>query len=238
MKFKNVTLIAITLISFFSLNATAGDDFGKVNTLTQKQLSELTTDLGAGFSYKPMLPASSLGVVGFNVGVSAHYSDVQNLDSYKKANGNNSKSIQVTRITAVKGLPGGFDLGASISKIGDGTLIGFQISNELLADSIATPAVSLSANYTQSVSSNNIKFQDIGIESTISKNFLMVTPYAGLGFHQSKLTAKNSNLSSERKSQTRAFVGAKVSFGILDIGLEFERFGKTETKSIKFSVGL
>ena len=234
----HLRLIIGIIISSISISSYAGDEFKNISNLNQSQFGDLTADVGAGYSYKSMNSASTLGITGFNVGLSTHFTPVKHKSTYKTANANDSKNINITQITFEKGLPANFDLGVAFSKIDNGSLIGLQVKNQLLEDTPSTPAVSLAGNYTQSLSADHISFQDIGIEAVASKNIILFTPYAGIGYHQSTLKAKNSGLSSETKSQFKMLLGGKVTIGILDISLELAKFGNTTSTGLKFAVGI
>lgn len=218
-------------------NVFAGDDFAYSARLSSTQAKELTQDLGAAYSFKAIDTAATGGLLGVSVGVSTHFTNIKNTDTYKVANGNSSTTAFTTRIVAEKGIPGGFALAGSVAKLPSGSLIGVQGKYQLMSDTVATPAVSIRANINKSLDANYIDFSGIGLEALVSKSFVVVTPYAGMGVHQSRLDIKNSSAGAQSETQLRTFAGVQASLGIVDVGLEVENFGKTQVASLRFSVG-
>jgi hypothetical protein len=53
-------------------------DMSTINLLNQTEFKQLSEDLGAALSYKPVTPAEPLGLFGFDLGVEASSTNLQN----------------------------------------------------------------------------------------------------------------------------------------------------------------
>jgi hypothetical protein len=118
-------------------------------------------------------------------------------------------------VRARKGLPFGIDVGAMYSDIAntDINLYGAEISKAFLEGGVATPALGVRGSYTRVAGAGDVSMQTAGIDASISKGFIFITPYAGGGMLW--LDGKNNSslavLQRESVWQPRGFVGAKIS---------------------------
>jgi hypothetical protein len=100
-------------------------------------------------------------------------------------------------------------------------LFGFELSKAILDGSMATPAVGVRVTYTRLTGVNDLDLQTAGLDASISKGFLFLTPYAGAGMVlinskaegnlASLATKAGAPLSTEHIYQPRVFAGLKVS---------------------------
>ena len=138
---------------------------------------------------------------------------------WRAAFGNDAPSfIYLPKIRARKGLPFGIDVGAMYSYVPDSNvkLYGAELSKAILEGTVATPAVGVRATYTRLAGVNDLDLQTAGIDASISKGFLIVTPYVGAGavWIGSEATGDLKRLSSLKQEnvwQPRFFGGVKVS---------------------------
>lgn len=205
--------------------------------LTQGNFKDLSKEAGAALSYKNVAPAAPLGITGFDVGVEASVMPINN-DYWDTAFGGDGKApaaLVIPKIRARKGLPLGIDVGAMYSYVPDSNikLFGAEVSYAILDGSVATPALGIRGTYTKLTGVNELDFQTAGVDASISKGFLILTPYAGAGMVYIDSKAKGNlqslaqtvgsptggkALSEEKFWQPRYFVGLKLSplplFGI------------------------
>lgn len=197
----------------FTSNSVAG--FG------QGQFKDLSKEAGAALGYRNMAPAAPLGITGFDVGaeISAISID-KNSDYWDAAFNKNAPSfLVIPKIRARKGLPLGIDIGAMYSYVPESNikLYGAEISKAILDGTLATPAVGVRATYTKLAGVNDLSLQTYGIDASISKGFLFITPYAGAGMMWINSEAKGdlkklrANLTSETIAVPRVFGGLKIS---------------------------
>ena len=224
---KKCLMAALSLILLVGTQAMAKDiNFGN-SGLVQGAFRDLSKEAGAAISFKNTAPAAPLGITGFDAGVEVEAIDIKSKSAYWSAafNGDAPSYLLLPKIRVRKGLPFGFDIGAMYSYVPDSNikLYGFEVSKAILDGTLATPALGIRATYTRLAGVNDLDLQTGGIDASISKGFLFLTPYAGAGevWVNSKATGnlqKNSALKSEDIWQPRVFAGLKISplplFGI------------------------
>ena len=103
-------------------------------------------------------------------------------------------------------------------------LYGAELSKSILEGGMASPAVGVRATYTKLAGVDDLSLQTYGIDASVSKGFLFVTPYAGAGMMWVNSEAKGNlkTLAPTLKSETiaipRVFGGLTISplplFGI------------------------
>lgn len=188
--------------------------------LTQGQFKDFTKEAGAAISFKNTAPAEPLGITGFEAGIEVSAVDISGNDYMNKAFGGNAPSYAVLpKLRARKGLPLGIDVGAMYSYVPDSNmkLWGIEVSKAILEGTAATPALGVRGTYSRLSGVNDLDLQTAGIDASISKGFLILTPYAGAGGVWVSSEAKGNlktlspNLKSEDVFQPRVFAGVQVS---------------------------
>ena len=132
----NRSLLAAAASSSLLLagNAVAAD-IDSISSLTAPQFRALSEDLGAVVSYKPMVPAEGLGILGFDIGIGLSATSLEHRGYLSTAAGGSSipKLLPVATVRAHKGLPFDIDVGLALGNvaialvgnfIGGGLLIG------------------------------------------------------------------------------------------------------------------
>ena len=152
--------------------------------VSQDDFRKLIKDTGSALSFKNVAPASPLGLIGFDVGVEAVGLKIGGTPYWDAAtNGKGSDWLVVPKLRARKGLPFGVDVGAMYSALPNSNvrLLGAELAYALLDGGVALPALGVRATYTKLLGVNDLDVQTTGIDATISKGFVIVTPYAGVG---------------------------------------------------------
>lgn len=207
-------------------------DINFITPISQSDFKDLSKEAGAFLGYRNMAPAASLGITGFDVGAEVSAMRINN-SYWDKAFGSDAPSyLVIPKIRARKGLPFGIDVGAMYSYVPDSNikLYGAELSKSILAGSIATPAVGVRATYTKLAGVNDLKLQTYGVDASVSKGFLFITPYAGAGFLRVDSEAKGNlkstvspYLKKEGINVTRFFGGIKLTpIPLLSITAEAE----------------
>jgi hypothetical protein len=233
---KKRILVACSLALLMGTQVMARDlSFVGTTGLNQSNFRDLSREAGAAISYHNVAPAESLGKTGFDIGAELTAVDIKNNSPYWNAafgNKNDAPSyLLIPKLRARKGLPFGIDVGAMYSYVPDTNihLYGVEVSKSIIEGSVVKPALGIRGTYTRIAGVHDLDLQTAGLDASISKGILFLTPYAGAGgvWIHSKATGNLQSISttvngvplkSEDLFQPRFFAGLKVSplplFGI------------------------
>lgn len=207
----------ISFLFIFCLTASAfADDIKLRSDMTQSDFREFAKEFGSVVSFDPNSPADPLGTLGFDISVESTFS-VTKSSVWDKASsdGKFSDALVMTRLHVQKGLPGKIDIGAMVGKTAnsDVTVAGVSLKYALLEGTVATPAISLRAAYSQTIGNDEIDAYNANLGIFISKGFLIVKPYAGVVGSMNHLKEKSSNvnLSDETVFTPKGIVGIQVT---------------------------
>lgn len=220
-------------LAFTTSAAQAADiKFPSTAVILQGEFKSLSKDAGAAIAYRNMAPAEPLGITGFDIGgeVAAMSID-KNSNYWKSAFNNDAPSyLVVPKIRVRKGLPWGVDIGGMYAYVPNSNvkLFGAELSKAILDGTLATPAVGIRGTYTKLTGVDDLGISTYGLDASISKGFIFITPYAGAGVlwisSEAKGFIKNTaGLKSETITVPRFFGGVKISpFPLLSITAEAE----------------
>jgi hypothetical protein len=218
-----------------SLPAFAGDvTIG--NLTTQAQFRALSEDLGAALSYKPLTPAAPLGITGFDMGIAATVTKLENSAVLKQAGGGDHSSVVAPTLRVNKGLPFDIDIGAMYGAIPgtDIRLVGAELRYAIVSGGVAMPAIGLRGSYTRLTGVDRFEFNTKGVDLSISKGFAMITPYAGVGkVWVSSTPEAVPALAKESFSLNKVFAGINMNFGVTNVVLEGDRTGDATSYGMK-----
>jgi hypothetical protein len=185
-------------------------------------------------SYKALSPAEPLGITGFDVGIEVTGVNISD-SAWKNAieDRNVPSYLFVPKVRIIKGLPLGLDIGAFYSQVPDTNikLYGGEVKYSILEGGTITPAIALRGSYTQLSGVSELDFKNYGVDASISKGFLMVTPYGGVGISKFESTPKGFasakfptglELKGEKKTYYKAFVGSRLTLLFISITGEVE----------------
>ena len=213
---KKILLLALVAVMAAAGNSMAWDI--KVPAgYGQGEFKDLTREFGSAIAYRNLAPAEPLGITGFDVAAQASFINIdKEASQWKKVTNSDAPSyIAYPTVRARKGLPFGIDVGAMYSYIADTKiqLYGAEISKAILEGGVASPALGIRGSYTRLTGAGDISLQTAGIDASISKGFIFLTPYAGGGmlWLDSKYKGNIVTLNSESVWQPRGFVGVKIS---------------------------
>jgi hypothetical protein len=213
-------------------------DINNLQALAQGQFKDFNKDLTAALSYKAIAPATPLGVTGFDIGLALSGTRMENSSAWKTATGHDLNILPVPKLYVAKGLPFGIDIGGFYTKIPSSNiqLYGAELKYAILEGSALTPAVAVRGTFTKLNGVDQLSFDSQGLELLVSKGFVGVTPYGGIGTVHGKSTAHGVALNSESSNQTKLFAGLNWNLMLGNLALEYDRTGKNDTLSAK--VGL
>jgi hypothetical protein len=235
----------IRRIHFLSILGLAGlwqpaqaANLDNIGALNQSQFLQLSEDLGAALSYKPLQPSEPLGVLGFDVGIAATVTNLENSASYANAfTGDVPSSLVVPTLRASIGLPLSFDVGVSYGAVPDSNieLWGAELRYAFIEGGIATPALAMRASYTALAGVDQLKFNTTAVDLSISKGFTLFTPYAGIGYVWVQSSPQGvASPTSEEFSMNKYFVGLNMNFVLMNVAVEADKTGDATSYGAKF----
>jgi hypothetical protein len=214
-------------------------DVNSINTLDQAKFRLLSQDIGSAISYKGLVPAEGLGITGFDIGVSAGVTKIKNTAVLSEASSNSGihTNLPLVAVRAHKGLPFDLDLGVSVSSL-PGTNIratGGELRWAFIPGSVAMPALALRVSGSVLSGVDKLKLRTTGVDLSISKGFLMLTPYAGIGQVAVKSTGTIlGGEHTEKFNQSKVFAGVNVNFGLANLAFETDKTGDDASYGVKF----
>ncbi len=221
----------------------AANNIDTLQNLSQAEFAAFSQDLGAALSYKALAPAEPLGVTGFDIGIELTATTPANSTVLDKAmSGGGFSTIPVPKLHAHKGLPFGIDVGLMYSAIpnSDIKLIGYELRYAILEGGVASPALAVRATGSSLSGVDQLDFSTQGLELTVSKGFVNLTPYAGIGQVWTTSTPDSADpliaaagLQEETDSLSKYFVGLNVNMGVFNLAFEADKTGDAESVGAK-----
>ena len=221
----------------------SGFTIDSLQNLSQAEFHQLSQDLGAALSYKPMEPADPLGVVGVDLGIGLTGTTLQNTAAVQKAisGGTVYNTLPVPTLRLTKGLPLNVDFGVIYSRVPSSgiNLWGADLKWALLPGDIALPAIALRASVTRLDGVRQLGFETIGADLSISKGILNFTPYGGVGEVWSRTStttvsaASGLPLQQVNLTQSKVFLGCGINLGLADLTFEADSTGAIRSYSGK-----
>lgn len=231
-------LLACATLALFGASATAAE-LNSLQSLSQTEFRALSEDLGSTLSYKGIIPAESLGLTGFDVGVGVTSTSLQHRDTWLKAGSDVSGRATVPSLRVHKGLPFGIDIGGLYSSVPNTgiKLIGGELRWAALEGSALTPALAFRLGGTRLSGLDQLDLSTTSFDVSISKGFLMFTPFAGVGtVHTSSKPSEGTGLRAESFNQFRVFGGVNLSLGLLNVAVEADKTGDAASTSLKLGL--
>ena len=218
----------------------AATDLNQIQNLMQDQFRGLSQDLAATLSYKPLTPTAPLGITGFDFGLAATATKIKNSDALSQAGAGEHSTLAVPSLRLNKGLPFNIDVGAMVGEVPGSNVrvYGGELRYALVPGGAATPAIGVRGSYTKLTGVDQLDFNTRGLDLSISKGFLVFTPYAGIGrvwatSNPKDLTPNPNNLSRESISLNKTFVGLNMNFGLTNLVFEADRTGEDTSYGVK-----
>lgn len=235
---KTPLRISLLTLSLFCASQTMAADIDSLNALAQSEFDSFTKDLTAALSYKAVSPAEPLGITGFDVGLELSVTHMKHDDLWQKAAGSDISYLPIPRLHAHKGLPFGFDVGATYTAVPDSNIrfFGLEAKYAILEGTMVTPAVAVRGTYTQLQGVSQLDFNTKGLELTVSKGLLNFTPYGGIGRIWSDADPHVAPLTSVSNQATKLFAGLNFNLLLGNVAVEWDRTGSNDTLSAKLGL--
>jgi len=236
MKLRHLCFVSLLAVS----PATMAADLD-LTGFTPDNFKELSKNLSAALSYKAVAPAEPLGVPGFDVALEASSTEIGKSAVLDEAfDGDAPSSLIIPKLHAHLGLPFGFDIGAMLSTVPGSniSLVGAELRYAILEGTTVTPAVAIRGTVSSLNGVDTLDYSSKGVELSISKGFVMLTPYAGIGqvWSDVETTGDAAGIGKEDVSQTKMYLGLNINLGLMNIGLEGDKTGDYMTYSGKLGL--
>jgi hypothetical protein len=194
--------------------------------------------MSSAVSYKPVTPAEPLGILGFDLGLEATDTKLQNPALWNAATSGafTSSSLVMPKLHMFIGLPLKFDVGAFYSEAPSTNIkvYGGELRYAIIEGGTATPAVAIRGSLSKVTGVDQFSFNTKGLDVSISKGFAIFTPYAGLGEVWSDSTYSGiPALAKESFSQNKFFVGGNLKFLFMNFAAEYDKTGSDQSYSVK-----
>lgn len=221
-------------VAGIALPSFASTDLTQLKSLTQAEFSKLSQDFSSAASYKGVIPATPLGITGFDLGVELSMTQLGDSAVWKKS-GADISTLVMPKLHVHKGLPFNIDLGASLVAVpnSDIKLMGMEARYAFIEGGIATPAVSVRGAFTKLSGVSQLDLDTKSLELMASKGFVMFTPYVGVGRVWGSVTPNVGNLQKVSPTANKLFAGLNANFGLVNLAAEVDRTGDNDTVSVK-----
>jgi hypothetical protein len=232
-------LLTICLGAVFSAGLTTetwAGDLSNFSTINQSEFLSLSKDLAAATSSKPSEPAAPMGMSGFDISGSVSVTETQSSSAWTKVTGSSTPHLPIAKLYATKGLPWDIDVGVFTATLPTTNLTasGIHAKYALISGNTVLPALAARVGYSRIGGGAQMDLSNTSYDLLISKGFLGITPYAGVGIVKSSAKLKGvSGLNSENFNQQKTFAGVSWNMLLLNISAEYDRTGQISSYSIK-----
>jgi hypothetical protein len=236
---RRILAAALLSTAALALPVRAATNIDSLTLIGQSDFRLLSEDLGAALSYKALIPSEPLGTTGFDLGIEFSSTKLQNTAVFNRVvSGSSIDSLVLPKLHVHKGLPFGFDIGASYAAVPDSNIKvwGAEVRYAIIKGGATTPAVGVRGSYSALEGVSQLKLNTTGVDVSISKGFAMFTPYAGIGkvWVRSTPDASVPLLIEEDFSLSKIFVGANLNLAVVNIAVEGDKTGDATSYGIKF----
>lgn len=224
-------LTALALLATWSTPALAATSISISPGMTEPQFQQFSEDLGAALSYRDLTTASPLGAHRVTFGVGANSTNFAHAASWSAGTAGAGQHLTLPTLYLDKGLPFGLTIGGSYTAIPNSNihLLGAEVSYSLFRGTRRLPAVAVRATYSRLTGVPELDFSTTGLEVALSKRFHQVTPYAGLGLLGVNSRPHVGGLSTQSFTENKAFAGAVFHLGRINVALEGDRIGASNS---------
>jgi hypothetical protein len=215
----------------------AAQSLDRLGALDQREFRLLSEDLGGVVAYRPQTPTEPLGSAGFDVGASLSAVSIENEELFERASSDGASStLAVPGVRFHKGLPFGFDVGASYAMVPDSDI---EFYGGELRYSLALGGAALGVRGALSTlrGVDDLDLDTGSVDLSISGGISVFTAYAGVGHVWVDSDPKNvPGLRKEEFELDKVFAGIGFKLGLVNVNLEIDQTG--DVTGIGIKVGL
>jgi hypothetical protein len=229
-RFALVALVATLLAVATPTRAAAADNDLILRNLAQGEFRDVATELGLGISAFQAQPAESLGMLlalpHFDAGVEVTAVNINQDRPYWRLafrDGSAPSVLPLPKLHANVGLPLGLEVGGVYSTV-PASNIGFwgaEAKWAFIRGGVLWPAVAVRGAYTALNGVDELDLSTKSVDVSVSKGFLLVTPYVGAGRvwidaePKGAAAATPASLESAHPVEDRVFGGVRLRIGLL-----------------------
>ena len=221
-------------LSVVSLNAYADkNDINQLQIDNQNDFSKFAEDFTNVFAYKSIIPAESLGLFGFDLGMTYTSANTKYRLSDQTPEDN---QVGLYGIHLNKGLPSGFDIGLSYQMLeeSDASSLTGELKYGLIEGDTLMPSLAISGHYTRVNGIDAFDMNNYGVDLGISKGILNFTPYAAIGWVSSRIDPNlNTDLKEENSSLYKVSAGVNINLFVFDISVGYNQIGDQDSYTIR-----
>jgi hypothetical protein len=202
----------------------------------QAAFESVSEDLIATIDYRAVGPAEATGLVGFGVGVVATYVPVDVESDWQGITGQDFSGLGMVGLQVTKGLPLNLDVGAFYTTVPDTNVdvYGAEVRYAILPGSTVSPAIALRGSYVAVTGIDSFEAESKSVDASLSKGFGPITPYVGVGYVFGETDPDASTgLRKVEVEETKAYLGARISLGLVEFTPEVGQIGDAVTYSAR-----
>ncbi|MGH8442979.1 MAG: hypothetical protein ACRETF_08780 [Nevskiaceae bacterium] len=200
----------------------------------QDAFDAVAEDLVSAVDYKAVGPAEATGVTGFGIGLVATYVPVD--EEWGTLTGSDFNAVGLVGLQVTKGLPFDIDLGAFYATAPGSNVdvIGGELRYAFLPGSVAMPALALRVSHVVVSGIDDFDLDSTSADLSVSKGFGPFTPYGGFGYTRGTADPNPaSGLNEAEVKDTKIFLGARLSLGLVEFTPEFTQIGDVTSYSLR-----
>lgn len=211
-------------------------DLRSINLLSQAEFRLLAQDLAAASAFKGMAPASPLGPAGLDAAAAIAFTQLESPKVWRKASNGRGIFTETVRpmLRLSKGLPFGIDVGVTYGALDNAVaqIAGAELRWAAVPEGKVMPAVGLRVATSRLGGIDQLRLTNTSYDAVVSKGFGLMTPYVSIGRVDTTASPLNAGaLQRESFAQRRVAIGSHFKFGAVDLTLEGDLTGKTQTGS-------
>jgi len=202
----------------------------------QEEFESISQDLVAAIDYKAIGPAEATGITGLGVGVTTTYVPVDSSSDWQTVTGSDFSGLGLVGLQVTKGLPLGLDIGAFYSAVPDtdAKVYGGELRYAILEGSAVSPALAVRGSYVTVTGIDSFDLSSQAVDVSLSKGFAVITPYVGAGYVWGVSDPDPSTgLEQVDVEETKAFLGARISLGLIEFTPEVGQLGDRLNYSLR-----
>lgn len=236
-----VTLITLLICLLYTHSSSAGKNrIDYLDFSNQSEFEDFSNDLIGAVHLKSIRPIESLGLIGFDLGVSYSVSNLKNKLMGATSTKSGETLDQVT-FHAIKGLPFGVDLGLHYGTIHNSNISSWSgdISWEILKQDGWVPNMGISGVYTQSNGISALEFRSYSLAFAVSKSFFNFTPYANIGVVNGYVKPLEDNLDPSvnlkevSTNLPKLALGVNINILLMDVLVAYNQVGEVPSYVLK-----
>lgn len=231
--------IAAVVLAFIAVPASAKEveiQASCTSVNCRDAFQSVAEDLVATIDYRAVGPAEATGVAGFGVGVVASYVPVDVDQHWRDVTGQEFNGLGLVGLQVTKGLPLNIDVGAFYTTVPDTNVdvYGAEVRYAFLPGSTTMPALALRGTYVAVTGIESFDLESKGVDLSLSKGFGPITPYVGVGYVFGEADPKGASAPEKAKVEdTKAFIGVRLSLGLIEFTPEVGQIGDNVTYSAR-----